>query len=86
VLLDLTMPVMDGPSTLKELRQMKIDAPVLIMSGYSEIDARKRFTDDPLLAFLAKPFTGEVLLAALYELLARTKTTPDRGPQSRVNG
>ena len=86
VLLDVTMPVMDGPSTLKELRQMKIDAPVLIMSGYSEIDARKRFTDDPSLAFLPKPFTGEVLLAALYELLARAKkTTPDRGPHSRVN-
>jgi DNA-binding NtrC family response regulator len=75
---------MDGPVTLKELRQMKIDTPVLIMSGYSEIDARKRFNDDPLLAFLPKPFTGEVLLAALYELLARTKTTHDHGPQSRI--
>ena len=84
VLLDLTMPVMDGPLTLRELRQMKIDAPVLIMSGFSEIDARKRFTDDPLLAFLPKPFTGEVLLAALYELLARTKTTRDRGLESQV--
>ena len=74
VLLDLTMPVMDGPSTLKELRLMKIDAPVLIMSGYSEIDARKRFADDPLLAFLPKPFTGEILLANLYELLARNQS------------
>ena len=73
VLLDLTMPGMDGPSTLRELRQMKIDVPVLIMSGYSEIDARTRFAEDPKLAFLPKPFTGEVLLANLYDLLARTK-------------
>jgi len=75
VLLDLTMPVMDGPSTLKELRQMKIDAPVLIMSGYSELDARKRFADDPKLAFLPKPFTGEILLNNLYELLARNPSS-----------
>jgi len=75
VLLDLTMPGMDGPSTLKELRQMKIDAPVLIMSGYSEIDARKRFADEAQLAFLPKPFTGEILLKNLYGLLARLPST-----------
>jgi PAS domain S-box-containing protein len=80
VLLDLTMPVIDGPSTLKELRQMKIDAPVLIMSGYSEIDARNRFADDPQLAFLPKPFTGEILLANLYELLDRNKSNWNNRP------
>ena len=75
ILLDLTMPGLDGPSTLRELRQMKIDAPVLIMSGYSEIDARKRFAADPLLAFLPKPFTGELLLKHLYPLIARTQSS-----------
>ena len=77
ILLDLTMPGLDGPSTLKEFRQMKIDVPVLIMSGYSEIDARKRFADDPKLAFLPKPFTSEVLLASLHNLLTRTKAATE---------
>jgi PAS domain S-box-containing protein len=73
ILLDLTMPGLDGPTTLRELRQMKLAIPVLIMSGYSEIDARKRFADDPLIAFLPKPFTGEILLNNLHALLDRAK-------------
>ena len=73
ILLDLTMPGMDGPTTLKELRQMKIHVPVLIMSGFSEFDARKRFADDPMIDFLPKPFTGEILLTSLNNLLDRAK-------------
>jgi len=69
VLLDLTMPGLDGPSTLRELRQMKVDVPVLIMSGYSEVDVRGRFPDDPLLAFIPKPFTTDQLTQRLRELI-----------------
>ena len=83
ILLDLTMPGMDGPSTLKEFRQMKIDVPVLIMSGYSEFDVRTRFADDPMIAFLPKPFTGENLLASLNDLLDRAKSIqPTPPPQT----
>jgi PAS domain S-box-containing protein len=69
ILLDLTMPGLDGPATLRELRQMKLDVPVLIMSGYSEFDVRQRFPDDPKIAFLPKPFTAEILLERLRTLL-----------------
>jgi PAS domain S-box-containing protein len=72
VLLDLTMPGLDGPSTLRELRQMKIDIPVLIMSGYSEVDVRSRFPDDSRLSFIPKPFNAEQLSDRLEELLAQT--------------
>ena len=75
VLLDLTMPGLDGPSTLHELRQMKLDIPVLIMSGYSEVDVRGRFPDDPLLAFIPKPFNAEQLSQCLQELLIRSGKT-----------
>jgi len=71
ILLDLTMPGLDGQSTLRELRQMKLDIPVLIMSGYSEYDVRQRFPDDPFLGFLPKPFTAEDLEQRLKTLLSR---------------
>ena len=80
ILLDLTMPGMDGPTTLKELRQMKIHVPVLIMSGYSEFDARKRFADDPMIDFLPKPFTGEILLTSLNNLLTSAKNAKPLDP------
>ncbi|MFT3781330.1 MAG: transporter substrate-binding domain-containing protein [Nibricoccus sp.] len=85
ILLDLTMPGLDGPSTLHELRRMDIAVPVLIMSGYSEYDVRQRFPKDPLLGFLPKPFTSQDLEQRLHELLSRTSTNsskPVRPPTS----
>lgn len=72
VLLDLTMPGLDGPATLKELRALNPTTPVLLMSGFSEEEARKRLPADSLIAFLAKPFTGPDLLKSLDELLRQT--------------
>ncbi len=73
VLLDLTMPGLDGPATLRELRVLSDTLPVLLMSGYSEADARKHVANDPLVGFLPKPFTTEQLLERLQELLERAK-------------
>jgi two-component system, cell cycle sensor histidine kinase and response regulator CckA len=71
VLLDLTMPGLDGPSTLKELRAMNPTLPVLIMSGFSEEEARKRLPSDPLITFLPKPFTADDLVRSLSGLRAQ---------------
>ena len=71
VLLDLTMPGLDGPGTLKELRLLNPTLPVLLMSGFSESDARKRLPGDPFVSFLPKPFTADDLIQKLRELLRR---------------
>ena len=76
VLLDLTMPGLDGPSTLRELRGLSKRVPVLIMSGYSETDARKHFAADPLIGFLPKPFTADDLLQKIKHL---TQSVPPPG-------
>jgi CheY-like chemotaxis protein len=79
VLLDLTMPGLDGPTTLKELRAINATIPVLLMSGFSETEARKRLPQDPLTMFLPKPFTAADLLKSLSELQqkAASKQRPD---------
>jgi two-component system, cell cycle sensor histidine kinase and response regulator CckA len=71
VLLDLTMPGLDGPATLREIRALNKTVPVLIMSGYSEADAKKHFLNDPHVGFLPKPFAADDLLKRLYKLLNR---------------
>jgi PAS domain S-box-containing protein len=70
VLLDLTMPGLDGPATLRELRALSKSVPVLIMSGYSENDARKQIIAAPLVGFIPKPFTADDLTQKITPLMA----------------
>jgi two-component system, cell cycle sensor histidine kinase and response regulator CckA len=68
VLLDMTMPDMDGEETLRAIRRVS-PVPVVLMSGYGESEAMLRFASQRLSGFLQKPFTaqqmGEVLSQAL---------------------
>jgi CheY-like chemotaxis protein len=65
VLLDLTMPHMDGAATMNELRRIKPDVRVVLSSGYTEEDATRHFTDRDLIGFLQKPYGLKDLLAAV---------------------
>jgi len=64
VLLDLTMPGMDGIATLEQFRERAPDLPVVLMSGYTEEDVRGRLRDDRT-TFLPKPFRFERLREAV---------------------
>jgi len=59
VILDLTMPIMDGLTTFKELKRIKANQKVILLSGYSERDATCRFDGQGLSGFLQKPFKLE---------------------------
>ena len=54
--LDITMPVMDGVETLRELHKLDPKLPALFISGYSEQEASIRFGEESLSEFLQKPF------------------------------
>ncbi|MFO0843301.1 MAG: PAS domain S-box protein [Gemmataceae bacterium] len=69
VLLDLTMPRMDGLEALRGLRLLQADVPVLVMSGYSETEVSTRFAGLGANGFLQKPFPPHDLLTWLLELL-----------------
>ncbi len=64
VLLDLTMPGMDGIATLEQFRERAPELPVVLMSGYTEEDVRARMGDERT-TFLPKPFHLEWLAEAL---------------------
>lgn len=70
VLLDLVMPGLSGEETLVELRAIRPDVAVVLMSGYSEADTLARLADSRSpLEFLQKPFTREMLKVKLRALL-----------------
>jgi PAS domain S-box-containing protein len=69
VLLDMTMPHMDGEETYRELRRIRKDVQVIIASGYSEQEITKRFADHQPAGFIEKPYEAMALMAKLREAL-----------------
>jgi signal transduction histidine kinase/CheY-like chemotaxis protein len=67
ILLDLTMPEMDGEETYRRLRAIDRSVPVLLMSGYTEHEASTHFGGQGTSGFIQKPFR----LAELKEAIGR---------------
>ncbi len=65
VLLDLSMPRMDGLAAFKEMRRMKSTARVILSSGFDERDATQRFEGEGLAGFVQKPYLLEDVEAAI---------------------
>ena len=61
VILDMTMPGLSGEETLARLRAIRPDIPVLLSSGFSEMEAIERFGHHRLAGFLQKPYTVATL-------------------------
>jgi two-component system, cell cycle sensor histidine kinase and response regulator CckA len=72
VVLDLTMPLMSGEETLQRLREIRADVPVLLSSGYDQIDVIKRFTGLGLAGFIGKPYSSAALVAKVKSVSAGT--------------
>jgi PAS domain S-box-containing protein len=61
ILLDMSMPQMDGVQTLHELRRIRPDVRVVLMSGYDEQEVAARFAGQTLASVLPKPFSPDML-------------------------
>jgi PAS domain S-box-containing protein len=69
VLLDLTMPRMDGAATFEALHALDPALPVILSSGYSEQETSERFAGMGLAGFIHKPYTLAGLASAIEEAL-----------------
>jgi two-component system, cell cycle sensor histidine kinase and response regulator CckA len=69
VLLDLTMPHLDGEECFRELRGIRKDVRVVVTSGYNEQEVTQRFTGKGLAGFVQKPFTLNTLRKTLRSVL-----------------
>jgi two-component system, cell cycle sensor histidine kinase and response regulator CckA len=69
VLLDLTMPVMNGEETLRHLQLVNPNVKVLLSSGYNEVEAVQRFAGKGLAGFIQKPYTAAGLAEKVRDAL-----------------
>ncbi len=69
VLLDMTMPRMDGEDTLREIRRIRSDVPVILSSGYAHHALKDRLAAIGASRFIQKPYAMGELADAVRESL-----------------
>jgi PAS domain S-box-containing protein len=80
LLTDVVMPGGTGRDLAREIVARRPDTKVLYMSGYPDAGGSPQGVLEPGVPFLSKPFTRDVLLAKVHELLS--SPTPSRIHQS----
>lgn len=75
ILLDVRMPGMDGLEVQRELRDMGVTMPVIVLTGHGDVNVAVTAMKGGALDFIEKPFEKAVLLSALEEGFAQIERT-----------
>jgi two-component system cell cycle response regulator CtrA len=73
IILDLMLPDMDGYDVLKALRDAKVETPILILSGLTELDNKIKGLGYGADDYLTKPFDKRELIARLQAIVRRSQ-------------
>jgi two-component system cell cycle response regulator CtrA len=73
ILLDLDLPDMNGMEVLRALRMSKIDTPVIMLSGTSEIDTKVKTFSGGADDYMTKPFNKHELVARIHAVVRRSQ-------------
>jgi PAS domain S-box-containing protein len=79
VIMDMAMPVMDGPAAMRALRTICPTIPMVAISGRIEYSQTLEDKPEAPVKFLAKPFTTEQLLQVLHSVLKQRGCERPRG-------
>jgi CheY-like chemotaxis protein len=69
VLLDLTMPVMDGEEAIDEILSQRPGIKVIVSTGYDHREAVARFSEKRVAGYLQKPYTSRQLAEKVKTVL-----------------
>ncbi|MDR3402479.1 MAG: response regulator [Chthoniobacter sp.] len=69
IILDFTMPIMDGSDVFAELLQINPKAPVVLSSGFAEQERLRSMLARGLRGFIPKPYTQQKLLTQIRSVL-----------------
>jgi len=71
VLMDLTMPHMDGDVAFREMQRVRTDIPIILSSGYNPQEIQDRFAGKGLAGFIQKPYQLITLMETLQSVLGK---------------
>jgi CheY-like chemotaxis protein len=78
IILDFTMPIMDGSEGFNEIRLINPRAPIVLSSGFSEQEKLKWMLAKGLRGFIPKPYSQQKLLLQVRSTLDALKTERTR--------
>ncbi len=81
IILDIMLPKMNGLDVLKNLRNNKIETPILLLTAKSEVDDKIRGLDYGADDYLTKPFSTGELLARVRAVTRRKGSITDINPK-----
>lgn len=84
IILDFTMPVMDGSDVFNELREMNPKVPVVLSSGFAEQERLRAMLAKGLRGFIPKPYTQQKLLQQIRSTLDAIAAESSPVPVRRV--
>lgn len=70
VIMDMMMPVIDGKQSIQKLRTIKPDVKIITVSGFTSNDLPGLAANENAQAFLLKPFTLDILLNKIHDVLS----------------
>ena len=73
ILLDLNLPDMTGHDVLRQLRLVRIETPILILTGSDDTENKIRGFGFGADDYLTKPFQREELVARIHAIVRRSK-------------
>ncbi len=77
IILDLMLPDIDGYEVLRRLRAARVNTPILILSGLSELDNKIKGLGFGADDYLTKPFDKRELIARIQAIVRRSKGHSD---------
>ena len=72
ILMDMTMPNMNGEEVVRKMRKICAEVPIILSSGYSEHDVKKRFKAKDMAEFIQKPYQIKALINKI-DIVMRNK-------------
>ncbi len=81
VITDIRMPGMDGLELQSHLKSIKVELPVIVITGHGDIALAVQAMKAGAIDFIEKPFDDDVLLAAIRSALARNLHNVEREAQ-----
>lgn len=74
IILDITLPLIDGLEVCKQLRENRVSTPILLLTARDSVDMKVRGLDSGADDYLTKPFAFAELLARIRALRRRDRT------------